>query len=73
MERREAGPERVLGVESLWTVHDVAAYLDVPVCTVYRWRTAGTGPPGRLVGRRLRYRRQDVLDWVVSLPTAVVS
>ena len=73
MVRREANSGRALGIEPLWTVHDVATYLGVPACTVYGWRTAGTGPPGRLVGRRLRYRRQDVIDWVEHLPTAVVS
>lgn len=63
----------ILGVEPLWSVREVSAYLNVPECTVYGWRTAGVGPPGRLVGRRLRYRRQDVIDWVEALPTEVVS
>lgn len=38
------------------------------------WRSKGTGgPPGRRIGKRLRYRPQDVRDWVASLPTGVAS
>lgn len=59
--------------DRLWSVQDVSAYLGVPVCTVYAWRSAGTGPPGRRMGKRLRYRPQDVRDWVASLSTDVVA
>lgn len=57
--------------DRLWSVQEVSAYLGVPVGTIYTWRSAGTGPPGRRVGKRLRYRPQDVRDWVESLPTVV--
>lgn len=57
--------------DRLWSVQDVSEYLGVPVQTVYSWRSAGTGPPGRRLGKRLRYRPQDVRDWVASLPTEV--
>jgi excisionase family DNA binding protein len=57
--------------DRLWSVQDVSEYLGVPVATVYAWRSAGTGPPGRRMGKRLRYRPQDVRDWVASLPTEV--
>lgn len=60
-------------VDRLWTVEDVSEYLAVPVRTVYAWRSAGTGPPGRRVGKRLRYRAQDVVAWVDALPTDVAS
>ena len=42
--------------DRLWGVKDVAAYLDVPVQTVYQWRSTGYGPPGVRVGRYVRYR-----------------
>src|SRR4051794_16857044 len=42
--------------DRLWSVQDVSEYLGVPVPTIYAWRSAGTGPPGRRVGKRLRYR-----------------
>ena len=54
--------------DRLWSVKDVSEYLGVPVHTLYAWRSAGTGPPGRRVGRLLRYRQQDVRDWVARCP-----
>lgn len=59
--------------ERLWSVQDVAEYLGVSVQTVYSWRGAGKGPPGRRVGKRLRYRPEDVRAWVASLPTEVAA
>lgn len=59
--------------DRLWSVQDVSAYLGVPVWTIYSWRSAGTGPPGRRMGKRLRYRPQDVRDWVASLSTEIVA
>jgi excisionase family DNA binding protein len=43
---------------------EVAAYLGVPVQTLYVWRTKGEGPPAVRVGRHLRYRWSDVDTWV---------
>jgi len=57
----------ITAVERLWTVEDVAEYLQVPVKTLYQWRTQGRGPRGRRVGRYLRYRQADVVAWVDSL------
>jgi excisionase family DNA binding protein len=48
----------------LWTVHDVATFLGVPVGTIYQWRTRGEGPPAIRLGRHLRYDRAAVLAWV---------
>jgi predicted DNA-binding transcriptional regulator AlpA len=60
--------------DRLWTVREVSAYLGVSVATVYGWRSAGVGgPPGRRIGKTLRYRPQDVRDWVASLSTDVWS
>jgi len=44
----------------------LAEYLDVPIATVYRWRSRGDGPPGIRVGRHVRYRRRDVEAWLDS-------
>lgn len=60
-------------VEPLWSVQDVSTYLGIPVHTIYAWRGAGTGPPGRRIGKRLRYRPEDVRAWVAALPTEVVA
>jgi predicted DNA-binding transcriptional regulator AlpA len=59
--------------DRLWSVHDVSAYLGIPVGTLYAWRSAGTGPPARRLGKRLRYRPSEVRAWVEDQPTDVVA
>jgi hypothetical protein len=49
--------------DSLWTPTEVAAYLNVPIQTLYQWRRKRTGPPGRRVGRHLRYDPVAVRAW----------
>jgi len=66
----QSGP---LPEDRLWSVEDVSYYLGVPVQTVYSWRSTGTGPPGRRVGKRLRYRPTDVKAWVAGLSTEVAA
>ena len=61
----------MLAEDRLWTVQDVSYYLGVPVQTLYSWRGQGRGPDARLVGRRLRYRPEDVRAWVAALPAEV--
>lgn len=43
---------------------DLAALLQVPLNTVYRWRSAGVGPPALRVGRHTRYRLAEVNRWL---------
>lgn len=58
--------------DRLWSVREVSEYLGVSIATLYGWRSAGVGgPPARRVGSKLRYRPQDVRDWVASLSTEV--
>jgi excisionase family DNA binding protein len=47
----------------LWSVDDVAAYLRVPVETLYQWRKRRYGPPAARVGRHLRYDPAAVQAW----------
>lgn len=56
--------ESVLGVARLWTCDEVAAFLGVPVSTIYAWRYRSEGPPGYRVGRFVRFRRDEVLAWL---------
>ena len=45
---------------------DLAALLGVPLPTIYRWRTLHEGPAGFRVGRHVRYRLEDVHEWLDS-------
>jgi excisionase family DNA binding protein len=51
-------------LERLLTTQQLAAYLAVPVATLYAWRYTGDGPPGFRVGKHLRYRSSDVDQWI---------
>lgn len=50
----------------LLTLDETAAYLRLPVATLYRWRSQNPpyGPKGSKVGRHVRYRRADVERWL---------
>ena len=51
--------------DPLWTTADVAAFLSVPVQTIYDWRTRGYGPPGfPRLGKHIRFRESDVFAWL---------
>ncbi|MGH7358772.1 MAG: helix-turn-helix transcriptional regulator [Acidimicrobiia bacterium] len=51
-------PDALIGPDEL------AAYLHVPIKTIYEWRYLGTGPPGYRVGRHVRYRLNDIDNWL---------
>jgi hypothetical protein len=55
----------------LWSVEDTAAFLVVPVQTLYAWRKKRTGPPAARVGRHLRYDPDAVRAWVRDQTAAV--
>ena len=50
--------------EALLTVADLAAYLGIPVATIYRWRYRREGPIGYRIGRHVRYRSRDIEQWL---------
>lgn len=55
------------GHDRLMRIDEVAAYLQVPVKTLYRWRHHGTGPPAIRVGKHLRYRQRDLEKYLDGL------
>lgn len=62
---RPIAPEQPLNDsagERLWTAADLAAYLGVPVKTIYTWRAKGRGPKGFRVGKHLRWRVATVFE-----------
>ena len=44
----------------------MAAYLGVPVTTLYQWRYRRVGPRAIRVGRHLRYDSADVRAWLAE-------
>ena len=50
--------------EPMLTPQQLAAFLTVPVATVYRWNSEGTGPRRVRVGKHVRFRRADVDAWI---------
>jgi excisionase family DNA binding protein len=48
----------------LLSPHEVAAFLGVPLQTIYRWRYRHEGPLGYRVGRHVRYRVVDIERWL---------
>ncbi len=50
--------------EALLSVAELAAFLGVPVATIYRWRHQRRGPIGYRVGRHVRYRPRDIERWL---------
>ncbi len=51
-------------VDRLFSVQELAAYLGVPVATLYQWRYRREGPVGFRVGRHIRYRWGDIQVWI---------
>jgi predicted DNA-binding transcriptional regulator AlpA len=53
--------------ESLLNEKQVSDNLKLSVRTLQAWRMSGKGPRFvRVSGRSIRYRKQDILDWVES-------
>ena len=50
--------------EEIYSTSELAEMLGVPVSTVYRWNTLGTGPRPLRVGKHCRYRARDVDTWL---------
>ncbi len=50
--------------ERLWSAEETAAYLGIPVATLYQWRHRRIGPPSYRVGRWLRYDPADIRYWL---------
>lgn len=58
------GPQLIDLRDDVVTVDEVARRLEVPKATLYGWRYKGTGPRSHRVGKHLRYRWSDVLEWL---------
>ena len=52
--------------ESLLDESEAAKFLAISVRTLQAWRTRGFGPPFVRLGRAIRYRLKDLIEWVKS-------
>lgn len=50
-------------MEKHLTPEDLAEREDVPTSSVYKWNSEGTGPRYLRIGRHVRYRLADVIEW----------
>lgn len=48
----------------LLTINEAAELLRTPVATLRYWRHLNIGPPSFRLGRRVRYRRDDLGTWI---------
>lgn len=60
----QMGRARSTANEALLTPDQVAAWLQVRVELLYKWRYSRCGPRGLKIGRYLRYRAVDVAAWI---------
>ncbi len=51
-------------IAELLTLTEAAELLRAPVATLRYWRHLGTGPCSFRLGRRVLYRRDDLLRWI---------
>jgi excisionase family DNA binding protein len=52
--------------EQLWDVSQAAEYMKVSENTLYGWRCRKYGPPSYRLGNKIRYRPEEVRDWVTA-------
>jgi len=69
----EDGAMKTVETEGLLSPRQLAAYLNVPVATVYDWRHRRFAPPGFRLGKHFRYRRSDVDKWIDDQAQASTS
>ncbi|GAA3624672.1 hypothetical protein GCM10022223_47190 [Kineosporia mesophila] len=53
-------------IAPLWTIGDVAEYLQVPKNTLYTWRSQRKGPPSAKIGKYIRYDPDLVRAWTLA-------
>ena len=57
----------------LLTEHDVSKQLHVSLASLRRWRLLRRGPQFIKVGALVRYRPEDVEEWLAGQPTGGAS
>jgi excisionase family DNA binding protein len=67
----ESGESAGAESEPPFTTDEVAALLNVPLDTIYKWHKEGTGPPGYQTHKESHYRRSDVVRWLAEQGVAL--
>ncbi|GAA1692194.1 hypothetical protein GCM10009808_06600 [Microbacterium sediminicola] len=57
LRRREFLPD-------LLSIEELSVFVQIPKSTLYKWNADGEGPHPVKLGKHLRYRRSDVLEWL---------
>jgi excisionase family DNA binding protein len=65
-ENPTSSPTDDWGLEPLMDVHELAAYLGIPISTVYDWRVHGKGPTAYRFGKHLKFAISDVRAWIAQ-------
>jgi len=52
--------------ERLLTPNELSRHLGIPTTTLANWRYLRKGPAFVRIGRHVRYRTCDVLEWVIT-------
>lgn len=50
-------------MEKHLTIEELADRVGVPTSSVYKWNSEGTSPRYLRIGRHVRYRLADVIEW----------
>jgi excisionase family DNA binding protein len=53
-----------MATDVLLTTQQLADLLQIPVDTLYAWRSRGEGPPAYRLGKHLRFRAAEVSSWL---------
>jgi len=61
--------ESINATATLLTEGDLSRQLRVSLGTVRRWRLLSRGPRFLKIGASVRYRPEDVINWLASRPT----
>ncbi len=56
-------------IESLLNEHDVARITRLSVASVRRWRLLRQGPKFLKIGAAVRYKPEDISEWLATRPT----
>jgi excisionase family DNA binding protein len=53
-------------MEKLLSPSDLAELVGVPIGTIYKWNSTGTGPQVLHIGKHVRYSQAEVHRWIAG-------